>query len=310
MPSSAPRVLITGGSGCIGTHLREYLAGRFPILSPTHQELELTDPPAVGRYLDDHPVDTVIQCADRGPQPDESGAELLAVNIKIFFTLAERLGRGVNRIIHFGSGAEYDKSRPLVRIQESAFGERIPPGEYGLCKYLIARWVEATPAALNLRLFGIFGPGENYLIKFISNAIVKNLLGQELIINQNARFSYLWVKDLPPIVEYFLRHEARHRSYNVVPDLTVELAEIVACINDVADRPSKVTFLNSGLGREYTADNRRLRAELPNLRCTELHYAVRELYKYYQNRIDQIDADAVARDEYLARLKRGSTMNL
>lgn len=310
MPATTTRVLITGGTGFIGSHLKDELAGSCTVLSPTHQELDLRDPVAVERYLGEQQPEAIVHCADHPPRPGETGAELLTINLQMYFALARHLGRGVRQLIHFGSGAEYDKSRPLVRIREEVFGERIPPGEYGLGKYLIGHWAEATAGALNLRLFGIFGPREHYLIKFISNAIVKNLLGLDIVIHQNVRFSYLWIGDLVTVVKHFLQHPPKHRSYNVVPDRTVDLAEIVACINAVANRPSKVTVLKRGLGREYTADDGRLRAELPDLRFTELRSAIAQLYAYYASRVDQLDAAAITRDEYLTRITRGSTMNL
>ena len=54
----APSVLITGGSGALGTQLRE----RFPgALAPAHAELDVSDRASVESYFGRHPgIDTVI----------------------------------------------------------------------------------------------------------------------------------------------------------------------------------------------------------------------------------------------------------
>lgn len=45
-------------------------------------------------------------------------------------------------MITFGSGAEYDKSRPLVMVKEEDFGKSIPKDPYGYSKYLISKEIE------------------------------------------------------------------------------------------------------------------------------------------------------------------------
>ncbi len=57
---------------------------------------------------------------------------------------------------------------------------------------------------MELRLFGVFGPHEDYAIRFISNAICKALFGLPITLRQNRTFSYLFIDDLGPIVERFL----------------------------------------------------------------------------------------------------------
>jgi GDP-L-fucose synthase len=58
-------ILITGGSGLAGIHLKEYLQtlGFEKILSPTSSECDLTDRVAVLRYFGDHKPDYVFHMA-------------------------------------------------------------------------------------------------------------------------------------------------------------------------------------------------------------------------------------------------------
>ena len=53
-------ILVTGGSGALGTELRKILSD---ILAPTHQELDITNKKSVEQYIKSHDIDTVIHTA-------------------------------------------------------------------------------------------------------------------------------------------------------------------------------------------------------------------------------------------------------
>lgn len=303
MADLKPHILITGGSGFIGRHVSAYLAERrYRIFSPSHRELDLTDGEKVSTYVARHGIEMIVHSAALPPAPAGATPE---PNLSIFLNLANTFGR-VKKIISFGSGAEYDKRRVLVRVKEEEFGRRVPADTYGRYKCTIGQHIEAHPGMINLRLFGVYGPGEDYRHKFISNAVVKNLLGHDIVINQNVLFHYLWVGDLGPIVEHFLTREVRHSSYNVVPDDTIDLLTIAALVNRQSLRPSKVSVLRAGLNREYTADNSRLRQEIPHLKFTDSAAGIRQLYQYYRSRVTELDADAIRQDGYLTRVRQST----
>ena len=72
--------------------------------------------------------------------------------------------------------------------------------DYGFSKYLISQYIEKSDNCVCLRLFGVFGKYEDYEYKFISNAIVKNLLQMPIRIRQNVYFDWLYINDLMKIV--------------------------------------------------------------------------------------------------------------
>lgn len=55
-------------------------------------------------------------------------------------------------MIHFGSGAEYDKSKPIVKVKETDFGKVIPKDEYGFFKYICSKYIEKTDKIICLRI--------------------------------------------------------------------------------------------------------------------------------------------------------------
>lgn len=60
MTSAHTRILVTGGSGRLGSELKAY----FPLAEyPTHQQLDVRHQNSVTRWFGTHPVDLIIHCA-------------------------------------------------------------------------------------------------------------------------------------------------------------------------------------------------------------------------------------------------------
>lgn len=293
------RVLITGGTGFIGRNLQEYLKGKFNIFAPTHAELDLTDTLSVSKYISDHNIDVIINCAAYGVY----GAEIQDIvfrNLRMFFNIVRNLDK-VKKIIHFGSGAEYDRNRPIVRIKEEDFDQRIPKDDYGFYKYICSKYIEESDKIVCLRLFGVYGKYDADS-KFIPSTIIKNLLKQNTTINQNMILDYLYIDDLMPIVEYFILNKPKFKNYNVSPDESIDLITVGNIINEISDYKSKITVLKGGLNNEFTGDNTRLKSEIPNIKFTDYKEGTEKLFRYYKENLDKIDKDAITKDRYLKSL--------
>lgn len=57
------KILITGGSGFLGSRLAYYLKDKYQLLLPTHGELNVSREEAVKAYMDEHRPDVVVHCA-------------------------------------------------------------------------------------------------------------------------------------------------------------------------------------------------------------------------------------------------------
>ncbi|HMK91745.1 MAG TPA: NAD(P)-dependent oxidoreductase [Thermoleophilia bacterium] len=293
---SVGRVLVTGGSGFIGRNLVARLGDRHELLAPTHAELDLLDTGAVARYLTRRHVDVVVHCAVRpGHRNASDPSEQLARNLRMFTNLVRCQGR-FRRLVFVSSGAVYDQGRSLLRVPETTFGERVPSDEHGFSKFLCAAYAATRPDVVELRPFGVFGPHEDYAIRFISNAICKALSGLPVTLRQDRLFDFVWVHDLVDVVEAFFTLEARHEAYNVSarrPHSLLDLARLVVQI-DGKDVPIQVA--NDGMGLAYSGDGARLRTALPGAAETPIEQAVRELYAWYAERRDTIDRELLLVD--------------
>lgn len=295
------KIMITGSGGFVGRNLAEGLAGKYEILSPGSSELNLTDYIAVERYITHNKVEYVIHAAVHSAITTDRDAGF-RMDLRMLVNLTRNLDK-LKKLIVFGSGAEFAKTRYIKKVKEKDWGEYIPEDLYGLSKFLTTEIVKREPKMINLRLFGIYGPYEDYRYKFISNAIVKNLLGLPIKIKQDVVFDYLYVTDLVEVVDYFLSHESKYRDYNVTPNESIKISELVKLINEVAEQKSEVELVNQNLNFEYTGDNARILTEIPNWHITGYRDGVQKLYNYYKNIQDKLDATSIKEDEFLKRSK-------
>lgn len=295
------KILVTGGSGFIGRHIVRRLATRHEVLAPTHAELELTDADAVSRWFRRHTVDAVVHAAVKpGHRNAKDLTSIAEANLRQFFGLAS-CRSSFGRFVVLSSGAAYGMQGPLTRVREDALGEAVPEDAHGFSKYLEALWLARDQDAVELRAFGVYGPGEDYAIRFISNACCKALLGLPITLRIDRYFSYAWIKDLAAVVEHALHSEEdggmAAGAYNVVPDEADSLKAIADLILTIHGTTLPVLVAEEGLGREYSGSNAKLRRALPGLALTGLRAGVEEVYEYYAGRRHALDRAALLVDK-------------
>jgi nucleoside-diphosphate-sugar epimerase len=294
------RLLLTGGSGFIGRNLLEALRAKHEVFAPSHQALDVADTATVDRLFEERRFDAVLHAAVEG------GERVLESTLRGYWNLA-RHAEEVGRLYYFGSGAEYGKHRDLAKVRESEIGRHVPQDAYGLAKLLCNEDARRRPRVTNLRLFGVYGPHEGYLFRFISNAIVKTLLGLDVIVRQDVVFDYLYISDLVAIVERFLARDPGLTDVNVTPTQSISLSGILDTISSVASQPPRVVFENGGLNHEYTGANARLLEAVPGFQFTPYPEGIRRLYEHYALCREMLDRDAVVRDDYLRRCQPRNT---
>jgi UDP-glucose 4-epimerase len=290
------RVLVTGGSGFVGRTIAEALASRYEVDAPSHSALELADDDAVRGYLERTRPDAVIHSATKpGHRNAKDPTGIVEANTRMFFNLA-RDPDLCPCMVFIGSGAVYDERHYLPRMPEEYFDTHVPSDPHGFSKYVIAKYVETVDHVVELRAFGVFGPYEDYAIRFISNAACKALLGMPITLRQDRRLDYLWVHDLAAVVEHYMRLTGPTPAVNVTPDETVSLLELAHMVVEVTGENVPIEVGAPGMGVEYSGSNARLRAAMPDLRLTPLRQAVEELVAWYRERIDSIDGEALRVD--------------
>lgn len=278
------KILLTGSGGFIGKNLKSYLQNKYELLAPRSFELDLTYENAVKQYFTENDIDFIIHCGSTG------GARGIAdkdTTIEDNLAMVENLlkyKKSAARIILFGSGAMYDKSRSLHKVKENMVGKVIPSDLYGKSKMLIAKKIKNRADVLCLNIFACYGYGEKDN-RFPSYAIDCVLNGKDIEINQNVIFDYLFVEDMQKIVEYFVENIPFDNMINITPTESISLLQIAEILNTFIDKPVKIKIKNSIMNNEYTGDNSLLIKNFPNIKFTPIGEGLKKLFEYKKQQL-------------------------
>lgn len=294
-------IFITGSNGFVGSHLKQKLDGNssYKLFTPSSKELDLTNELDVEDYIKKNKIDYIIHLANRGGGRDTLDmTNVTEYNLRIFFNIVKN-SNIVKKIISFGSGAEYAKHKPIVDAKEDDYLNMLPLDEYGFYKWVTSRFIEKSQNIVQLRIFGAYGEFENYRFKFISNAIVKNILELPIVINKNVFFDYIYIDDLIEMICHFIHNDGKHKTYNVTTGKKVDLLSLANFVNDASSFKSQISVLNDGLNNEYTSNNDRILQEMPNFKFTTHLDAIKKMRDYYIKNLDSLDTQTVKQDPYL-----------
>ena len=265
-------ILLTGSGGFVGKNLKKYLGDKYDLLTPRSFELNLISESAVKEYFENNDIDFIIHCGSTG---GARGIEDRDTTIEDNLAMVDNLlkyKKSETRVILFGSGAMYDKSRNLHKVNEDEIGNVIPKDLYGKSKMLIAEKIKDRKDVVCEK--------EN---RFPSYAINKVLAGENIEINQNVVFDYLFVEDMQRIVEYFIHKQPVSNIINITPTDSISLLEIAKIVNNFGEKEVEITINNPVLNNEYTGDNSRLLREIPDFEFTTMEVGLKKLYEYNKN---------------------------
>lgn len=276
------RILLTGSGGFIGKNLKSYLKDKHELLTPRSYELDLINPDAVAKYFKENDIDFVIHCGSvggaRGVQDRDTTIE---DNLAMVDNILSNK-KADTRVILFGSGAMYDKSRNLHKVKETQIGESIPKDLYGKSKLLIAEKIKNRKDVLMLNIFACYGYGEKES-RFPSYAINRAIQGEDILINQNVIFDYLFVDDMAKIVEHFITTVPKNNIINITPSKSSSLKAIAEIVQSYSQKNINIKILNEGMNFEYTGDNTLLLKNFENLKFTPLEVGLKNLFNYIDN---------------------------
>lgn len=279
------RILITGSGGFVGNNLKSYFKDKYELLTPRSFELNLTDKKSVEVYFQKNNIDFVIHCASTGgARGVDDAADTIENNMAMVDNILEAKRKDV-RVILFGSGAMYGKDRNLHKVKESEIGTYEPKDLYGKSKLLIAKMIKSRLDVLMLNIFACYGYGE-LSSRFPSYAVNQVLLGEDIIINQNVVFDYLFIEDLQRIVEYFIENIPDCNIMNVTPNESTTLLDIANIVRGFSSAQSGIGVVSNKMNNEYTGDNELLKRNVGRFNFTKLEVGLKKLYDYNKRVMD------------------------
>lgn len=284
------RILVLGSNGFIGRNIVNYLSeyrNEYELVCPKKEELDLLNTIQVDEYFSKYEFNIVIFSAIYVAKSMDEQKHILEYDLRMFYNVSKHASC-FDKIIYFGSGAEFDKQYPIINIREED-NNNIPISHYGLAKYIINKSIKDSYNIYNLRIFGLFGPYENWKSTFISGACCKAIKGVPITIRQNAYFEYVWIEDFVKIVKWFIDNTPKYHDYNITTGKKIDLITLAEYVREVSEKNLPIYVCKEGFANEYTGSNNRLKEEIPYFIFTNKKEAIKKLYEWYEQKQDEID---------------------
>ncbi|MEG1497580.1 MAG: NAD(P)-dependent oxidoreductase [Clostridiales bacterium] len=274
------KILFTGGSGFMGRNLVEPLSQKYKVFAPDRWELDLRDFTKLESFICSKEIDIVIHAAipDLLTDEEDKNGNLLKLSLVPFMNLY-RLRHKFEKMIYFGSGAEFDKTKPIISVNENDFGKSIPNDDYGFAKYIMNTLAETSDNIYNMRIFGCYGPTDAPF-KLITSVIRSCLKNESVKLHQDCFFDYMHVSDLVPILSYFIESTPKYSSYNVCSGQRYSVLDIAKLIIKDFGFNRDVEIEKAGLNNEYTAKNHRLLNEIKDFNFLSLDEGIRRQIEF------------------------------
>lgn len=280
------KVLLTGGTGFIGKNILPLLREQYQVDAPTRRELDLKDSVAVAQYVKNGHYDVIIQGANPNPVKNaecDKADTMFEDSMRIFmnfYNVREYCGK----LLYFGSGAEFDKTRDICKVKECNVKESIPKDTYGLAKFYMNELARKSDNVYNVRIFGCYGPYDHES-KFLTHVIRCCLRNEDITIRQNCYFDYMQVFDLAKAIECLIEGTPRYHDYNVCSGVAISLKDIAEKIREHMNCTNQIVVMSEGLNNEYTADNSLFMEEFGNkFRITDIEDGI-EIQIAHEKRI-------------------------
>jgi GDP-L-fucose synthase len=254
------RILLTGSTGFIGRYLKQHLG--HDVIAPSSKDINLLDLNSVTEFLKTQKFDAVIHCAVVGRESVYAiNPKIAEDNLRMFYNLALNK-EYYDKLINFGSGAEFGLDQDIELAYEDAIDYIVPKESYGFSKNIITRSIRKTPNFFNLRIFACLDPSESstrFVTKF-KNTVAE---GNKFFIDKDRYIDFITLADIKIVVEAILAEEIIEQDLNLVYQDKLMASELLTkyCKLHGID-PNLIVV--TGHGKNYTGDGTKLaRCELP-----------------------------------------------
>lgn len=251
------KILIAGSSGFLGKNICRFLEAYsdFEVKPVNRQVCDLSSIVAFGDLCREFRPDIIIHSAVSLTDTH---------NNLLMYSALESASPHYGKAILIGSGCEYSHQRYKPLMSEDYFDSLIPPlngDPYHFSKHTISRLhqTSSVPNIYNFRVFGLYGPFEDYNRRLISNNIYRCLSGLPMEFQRDIAFDYLYVDDLArAIIEFIKRDSPLYKTYNVCSGSSDKFSSILSqvaealssynpTINCLNDSPSDYEYSGSSL---------------------------------------------------------------
>jgi len=248
-------ILITGSNGFIARNISKKINKKHNIIKTNRKTLDVLNTEMVTDFLIKNDINFVIHTAvSGGRRTKQDDISVLIDNLTMFRNFLINKDK-FDGLIHFGSGAEFDRRTNISLAKENT--DANPIDYYGLSKKIISNEIGNINNFFNLRVFGCFGLDEKE-DRFIRSAIrnVKN--GRKIKIHQNRNMDFISVDDLCLVVNHYIENYHKKilpKDINLCYNNQISLLDISNKINTLLEKPTEnVLIEKEGNNNDYSGD--------------------------------------------------------
>ncbi len=252
------RVVLTGGSGFFGSHIKNELEKESvsEIILPRSKEYDLRDPLMVKSILEG--VDIVIHAAGTvsgiGGIQKQPATSLYDNAIMGLHIMEESHKAGVQKIVNIGTACSYPKFASIP-LKEQDIWNGYPEetnAPYGIAKRLHIIGAEAYKKQYNLNIiplivFNLYGPRDNFDLEtsHVIPALIRKCLENDKLVvwgDGSPTRSFLFVEDAAKAVVLATKNYNKSYPVNISSSEETSIKDLVEIIGELTDFKGKIEF--------------------------------------------------------------------
>ena len=273
-------IWITSRKSFLGGALNNHFP-KINVYATGREDVDLLSESQVGAFIDDNDIDVIFHTAIEGGKKDRlETPKTFCNNVRMFENLA-KYRKEYKFMINFGSGAESDRTKDIMKRAEEFFldGSAMPCDFYGFSKYVIANRICGIDAnIINFRIFNIFGETEDS-DRMIRNNIIQNLNGKPFKVYQERVMDFFSVYDLFKVLEYYMENFSKkdlYKDLNLCYSNKKSLTDVCEEIKKVGKK-TNIVLDSPGNAPSYCGSSNRL--DSLNIECLGLEKSIESMYE-------------------------------
>lgn len=259
------KVLITGGSGFLGSHLQKQLRqSEAKIIAPSHTDYDLVDGDAVRKMYDNNPgVDIVIHLAAKvggiGANREHPGSffyDNLMMGVQL---MHEAYAREIPKFVALGTVCAYPKHTP-VPFSEDDLWNGYPEetnAPYGLAKKMMLVQSQGYREeygfnSIFLLPVNLYGPGDNFdpASSHVIPALIKKCVDavengdDEIVVwgTGSASREFLYVEDAAEAILLAAEKYDKSEPVNIGSSFELTIKELIGIVVQATGFKGKITW--------------------------------------------------------------------
>lgn len=303
------KVLLTGGGGFLGSHLRAAL-GETETLAPRSAELDLLDKEAVERYVKEHGVDTIVHAAGfvggiglNKAHPGRMIADNLRMGLNVLETAAKA---GGIKVAIVSNVCVYPQNAPIPTPETSMWDgyPAVDTGPYGIAKRTMHTVAESLHKEFGMDytyaiLTNLYGPGDYFddarshvIPALLKRALACKASGDRYVAwgDGSQTRDLLYVEDAAKGILATLQPAGLNDAFNLGSGVETTVRELTETICDIAGYEGEIFWdaTKPGGAPRRALDATKAKARLGFVPQTPLREGLENLYRWYLDNRDDL----------------------